>query len=72
MTVNKLTTGNNTQIIACPQCKASVKWSVTNPYRPFCSNRCRFIDLNGWVNEEYKICNHPVSASALCDDIKDC
>ncbi len=39
----------------CPTCNKPLKWSEDNPFRPFCSERCRTIDLGAWANEEYKI-----------------
>ena len=38
----------------CPQCKNPVSWQG-NPDRPFCSERCRLIDLGQWVDESYRI-----------------
>ena len=38
----------------CPQCKKPVSWQG-NPDRPFCSERCRLIDLGQWVDESYRI-----------------
>jgi endogenous inhibitor of DNA gyrase (YacG/DUF329 family) len=26
-----------------------------NPWRPFCSERCKLIDLGAWASEEYKV-----------------
>jgi endogenous inhibitor of DNA gyrase (YacG/DUF329 family) len=40
--------------IKCPTCKQKTEWQ-NNPYRPFCSERCKLIDLGAWVSEEYKI-----------------
>jgi hypothetical protein len=40
--------------INCPQCRAEVTWQ-NNPYRPFCSDRCRLIDLGQWADESYSI-----------------
>jgi len=31
-----------------------VQWEG-NPWRPFCSEKCRLIDLGRWADEEYKI-----------------
>ena len=42
-------------IIQCPTCKQSVKWTPSNPNRPFCSERCRLIDLGAWAGEAHKI-----------------
>jgi len=40
--------------IICPVCKNTTTWEE-NPWRPFCSERCKLIDLGKWVSEEYKI-----------------
>ena len=40
--------------IKCPRCGKLARWEA-NPSRPFCSNRCRMIDLGAWANEEYRI-----------------
>lgn len=40
--------------VKCPKCKAEVNWS-DNKWRPFCSERCKMIDLGTWANEEYRI-----------------
>ncbi|MFO7528165.1 MAG: DNA gyrase inhibitor YacG [Marinobacter sp.] len=41
--------------VQCPTCKQSVEWSEDNRYRPFCSERCKLIDLGAWANEEYRV-----------------
>jgi uncharacterized protein len=38
----------------CPLCRAPVSWEG-NPHRPFCSERCRLIDLGSWASEDYRI-----------------
>ena len=38
----------------CLICKKEMIWD-DNPFRPFCSERCRLIDLGKWVSEEYRI-----------------
>lgn len=40
--------------ITCPICKTVTTWEE-NPHRPFCSERCRLIDLGKWAQEEYRI-----------------
>jgi endogenous inhibitor of DNA gyrase (YacG/DUF329 family) len=32
-----------------------VKWTSGNPYRPFCSERCKLIDLGAWADESHRI-----------------
>jgi endogenous inhibitor of DNA gyrase (YacG/DUF329 family) len=47
----------------CPQCGVPVSWDG-NPDRPFCSERCRLIDLEGWLGERYAIPGEPLAAQA--------
>ena len=41
--------------VACPHCGASVPWTAASPWRPFCSERCRLIDLGAWFDEGHRI-----------------
>lgn len=41
--------------VQCPNCQAQVVWNEAATWRPFCSERCRLIDLGEWFNEEHKI-----------------
>ena len=43
------------RIVNCPHCGKPVAWDTTNPRRPFCSERCRLIDLGAWASENYRI-----------------
>jgi endogenous inhibitor of DNA gyrase (YacG/DUF329 family) len=45
--------------VSCPTCNAAVVWSEDSPYRPFCSKRCRLIDLGEWLDEEKRIPGDP-------------
>lgn len=40
--------------LTCPLCKKTTTWEE-NPWRPFCSERCKLMDLGKWASEEYKI-----------------
>lgn len=40
--------------VKCPVCKKETEWEG-NPFRPFCSERCKTKDLGGWASEEYTI-----------------
>lgn len=42
-------------IVQCPTCKKTVEWSEKNPWRPFCSERCKLIDLGEWASDSYVI-----------------
>lgn len=41
--------------IPCPQCGKPSLYAPENPSRPFCSERCRLIDLGEWASEGYQI-----------------
>jgi hypothetical protein len=43
------------RIVSCPQCGARVVWDASNKFRPFCSERCKMIDLGAWATESYRI-----------------
>lgn len=45
--------------VACPTCKKDSEWSEENTYRPFCSERCKLIDLGEWANESRTIPGTP-------------
>lgn len=45
--------------VACPQCKTKVEWSEQNPYRPFCCERCKMLDLGAWADESHRIAGEP-------------
>lgn len=45
--------------VNCPTCQAIVEWGEQSPYRPFCSKRCRLIDLGAWADESHKIAGEP-------------
>ncbi|WP_455203993.1 DNA gyrase inhibitor YacG [Kaarinaea lacus] len=42
-------------IVKCPTCEKDVEWSDASPWRPFCSERCKLIDLGAWASEEHRI-----------------
>jgi uncharacterized protein len=41
-------------IVKCPTCRREIDWA-DSPFRPFCSERCRLIDLGGWLSEQRSI-----------------
>ena len=43
------------RIVSCPRCRARVKWAPESPFRPFCSERCKMMDLGGWATESYRV-----------------
>ncbi|HLG21536.1 MAG TPA: DNA gyrase inhibitor YacG [Candidatus Manganitrophaceae bacterium] len=40
--------------ISCPICQKKVEWKG-NPFRPFCSERCKLTDLGQWATDSYRI-----------------
>mgnify|MGYP002402952404 CR=1 FL=1 len=40
--------------VTCPTCRGPAEWE-DNPFRPFCSERCRSADLGNWLNAAYRI-----------------
>jgi len=42
-------------VVNCPTCGKTVEWTGANRCRPFCSERCKAIDLGAWAAEEYRI-----------------
>jgi len=41
--------------VLCPTCKKEIIWSPEEQWRPFCSERCKLIDLGEWANENHRI-----------------
>lgn len=39
----------------CPQCRRPALLETDNPYRPFCSERCKLLDFGGWIEGRYAI-----------------
>ena len=42
-------------VVNCPRCQTTVMWSADSPYRPFCSERCKLMDLGAWATEKYRV-----------------
>ena len=39
----------------CPTCGRPVEWDPASVHRPFCSERCKLIDLGAWLAEEHRV-----------------
>lgn len=46
---------NRPRTVRCPQCGKLIEWRSDNPFRPFCSERCKQIDLGAWASESYRV-----------------
>tara|TARA_R110002049_G_scaffold84692_1_gene215532 strand:- start:393 stop:626 length:234 start_codon:yes stop_codon:yes gene_type:complete len=51
-------------LVNCPACDKQIPYSTTNPYRPFCSERCKVIDLGAWASDQYRIAGNPKELSS--------
>ncbi len=50
--------------IKCPRCQKLTEYSTQNNFRPFCSQRCRDIDLGNWVDGQYAVPGEKVDPTA--------
>jgi endogenous inhibitor of DNA gyrase (YacG/DUF329 family) len=42
-------------VVTCPTCGKPVAWLPENEFKPFCSERCKLIDLGEWATEQYRV-----------------
>ena len=54
--------------VACPVCEKPVQWGEQSPFRPFCSERCKLIDLGAWASDEHAIPGEPDLDAIFGDD----
>ena len=52
------------KMVPCPRCGTLAPYAPQNRWRPFCSERCRVIDLGNWAAEAYRV---PVPPDAAHD-----
>jgi hypothetical protein len=52
------------RLVPCPECGKLAEFSPNNAFRPFCSERCKMIDLGIWASEGYRI-ETPITPDAL-------
>lgn len=43
------------RIVRCPSCQGDSIYNSSNPYRPFCSERCKQADLGAWASESFRV-----------------
>ncbi|MDI1352141.1 MAG: DNA gyrase inhibitor YacG [bacterium] len=58
---------NSLQNIHCPNCGKKNTWNNENKFRPFCSDRCKLIDLGEWAKETRKIPGETVELNHSAD-----
>ena len=47
------------RVVTCPACGGKSLYAPENRWRPFCSERCRRIDLGAWASESYRVPAQP-------------
>lgn len=55
MSQNEPASGTAPRYVKCPQCGGQSLYSPANRFRPFCSERCKMIDLGAWGNEDFRV-----------------
>jgi endogenous inhibitor of DNA gyrase (YacG/DUF329 family) len=55
-------------MVTCPGCGEASPYDPGNRWRPFCSERCKMIDLGAWASDGYAIAGQPLEAD---DDLID-
>ena len=43
------------KLVVCPNCSGKSIYASTNPFRPFCSERCKNIDFGAWASEGFRL-----------------
>lgn len=43
------------RLVRCPACGGDSIYAPSNPYRPFCSERCKNMDLGAWASESFRV-----------------
>jgi endogenous inhibitor of DNA gyrase (YacG/DUF329 family) len=56
------------RIVQCPQCGSDVPWQQQQQWRPFCSERCKLIDLGEWASAAHKIAGESTQENINIDE----
>ncbi|AMX04071.1 DNA gyrase inhibitor YacG [Microbulbifer thermotolerans] len=59
-----------TTSLSCPTCKKPIEWSDRFPFRPFCCERCKLIDLGEWASEGHRIPGEPAFDDVLSGELE--
>ncbi|MBZ4209958.1 MAG: DNA gyrase inhibitor YacG [Comamonadaceae bacterium] len=54
--------------VSCPSCGGDSVYAISNPFRPFCSARCKNVDLGAWASESFRM---PISSNAEDQPLED-
>jgi endogenous inhibitor of DNA gyrase (YacG/DUF329 family) len=55
------------KLIACPTCGGDSIYAPSNEFRPFCSVRCKNIDLGAWASEDFRMATDAPAEDQLTD-----
>lgn len=55
------------RLVKCPACGKAVAWDTGNRFRPFCSERCKQIDLGAWASEAYRVPSAPPDSEDIAE-----
>ncbi len=53
--------------VSCPTCGGDSIYANSNPFRPFCSERCKNIDLGAWASESFRMPAQTLPEDQLTD-----
>ena len=42
-------------LVSCPTCQRQTRFAPENAWRPFCSERCKGMDLGAWASEHFRL-----------------
>jgi endogenous inhibitor of DNA gyrase (YacG/DUF329 family) len=54
--------------VSCPTCQKKIIWSAAAVWRPFCSERCKLIDLGAWASDKYRVAGRTEQDTSLSSD----
>ncbi|WP_395667575.1 DNA gyrase inhibitor YacG [Rhodoferax sp.] len=52
------------KMVPCPACGADSVFAPSNPFRPFCGERCKSLDLGAWADEAFRVPVRPEAEDA--------
>ena len=55
------------KLVSCPTCKGDSVYALANPYRPFCCERCKNVDLGAWASEDFRMPSAGLPEDQLID-----
>ncbi|HPH13349.1 MAG TPA: DNA gyrase inhibitor YacG [Burkholderiaceae bacterium] len=59
-----------TRMVICPTCAGDSVYNSSNPFRPFCSERCKNLDLGAWASESFRVPTEAPPEDSVYGDAK--